>query len=196
MISNNVQNSRPFPSSWVLVSPSSTDREFIHTLTWERAYRSFLINGKLLSMYTHIKTSTLKFWYYYFPPIASRCSSTIGYVRHEAVIADICPEEIEGTYTSVHIRVSNFVSKTSRTWCFLLYKTTFQFVECIITETVIAYYLSMATMYKNGQLEALSAGTIATDDNYHFCHWNFNRTYPCWTRCILAQSTDGHISEP
>ena len=125
MISNNVQSIRLVPSSWVLVSPSSTDRQFVHTLTWECAYRSFLINGNLLSMYTRIKTSTLKFWYNSFPPVASRCSSTYGYVCQEAVIAENCPEEIEGTYSSVHIRVANFASKTSRTWCLLLYKTTF-----------------------------------------------------------------------
>jgi hypothetical protein len=66
-------------------------------------------------MYTRIKTSTLKFWYYSFPPVASRCSSTYGYVRLETVITENRPEELDGTYASVHIRVSNFASKTSRT---------------------------------------------------------------------------------
>jgi hypothetical protein len=61
------------------------------------------------------KTSTLKFWYYSFPRVASRCSSTYSYVSLEAVIAENRPEELDGTYASVRIRVSNFASKTSRT---------------------------------------------------------------------------------
>jgi hypothetical protein len=64
-------------------------------------------------------------------------------------------------------------------------------VECIISETVISQYPSMATMYKNGQLEELSAETIATDGNYHFIteiSAGFKLVYhaACWTSAQRA----------
>jgi hypothetical protein len=72
-------------------------------------------------MYSRTKTSTLEFWYYSISHVASRCSSTYSYVHLEAVIAENRPEELDGTYTSVRNRVSNFASETSITLCLLFY---------------------------------------------------------------------------